>query len=144
MSATIESGESGVEFETSEAVTRRFKVTDENRSKQITAHVNADVQSYIENTVLKSAQWRSFSQFVNDALTFYLDGAGDAPSVDHIRQNARRSSDHSFSAAVTPTLYYEVEMLCKHQHTPWESKQEFYTCALFSYIDAGNPVIDRR
>jgi hypothetical protein len=123
----------------SEAVTYRFKTTEENRSVNTLVYVNDKVRNFVRETSIRSAKWRSMSQFVNDALLFYLDGGNDDRSVERVLELANRTSDNHLSVSITPTLFFEIEMLVNHSHTPWNYKQDFYTCALFSYIEAGMP-----
>ncbi|UBF19810.1 hypothetical protein HRTV-18_gp101 [Halorubrum virus HRTV-18] len=123
----------------SEAVTYKFKTTKENRTKAAKVYVNDKVKSFVTETAIRSAKWRSVSQFVNDALLFYLDATGETRDVAEILEVANRTSDNNIQTTITPTLFYEMEAMVNHPHTPWRFKQDFYTCALFSYIEAGCP-----
>ncbi|UBF19178.1 hypothetical protein HRTV-14_gp105 [Halorubrum phage HRTV-14] len=123
----------------SNAVTYKFKTTEENRTASVPVTVNDKVKNYVTETAIRSAKWRSVSQFVNDALLFYLDATGETRDVEEILEVANRTSENQLTASVTPTLFYEMEAMVNHPHTPWRFKQDFYTCALFSYIEAGCP-----
>ncbi|UBF19305.1 hypothetical protein HRTV-17_gp106 [Halorubrum phage HRTV-17] len=123
----------------SNAVTYKFKTTEENRTKQVTPHVNDKVAGFITETAIRSAKWRSVSQFINDAFVFYLDVTDETRDTNEVLELANRTSENELSAAITPSLYYDIEMMVAHSHTPWRFKQDFYTCALFSYIEAGCP-----
>lgn len=125
-------------------VTRTFKTTDENKTESCTVYLNAEFREELTQTHLRSARWRSFGQLMNDALVYYLDGKDSQKSPEAILEEAEWDSDHHLSFAMTPTVFEEVEMMVKHSHTPWYSKQQFHTCALFYFIDAGMPIMERR
>ncbi len=125
-------------------VTRTFKTTDENKSTGGTVYLNAEFQEELIQTSLRSARWRSFGQMMNDALIYYLDGEGGEKSARTVVDEAEWNSDHHLSFAITPTLQKEIEMMVNHSHTPWTTKQEFYICSLFFFVEAGMPVMERR
>lgn len=124
-------------------VTRSFKTTDENKTKFGSVSLNSDVREYIEGVCFRSARWRSFGQLMNDALIHYLNGESQSPSPrEIIKKSSWESNQKGF--AITETLFDEIDLLVKHGHTSWNTKQEFYICALYLYIEAGFPVMERR
>lgn len=122
-------------------VTRLFKVTEENKTETVRVSLNDEVSEYLMDLSLRSARWRSFGQLVNDSIIYYLNSDSQSGSVESIINEARWDSYNQKSAAITKTLFDEIDLLVKNGHTPWESKQSFYICALYCYIDAGFPVV---
>jgi len=127
-----------------EQVTYTFKTTDENKTEVAHPAVSKEVKQNILDYQTRHARWRSLGQFVNDALVFYIDGNASQYSVEEIEEKVERDYDHILPAAVTPTVFNEIENLVDHPHTNWDFKQEFYSCAIFAYDAAGFPVVERR
>ena len=127
-----------------EYVTRTFKTTEENKTKRVVISLNDKVDSFIRDVSLRSARWRSHSQFVNDALIYYLNSDEETKPATKIIEESTWNYHDQMCANITETLWNEIDVMVKHGHTPWNTKQEFYTCALFSYIDAGTPTVERR
>lgn len=125
-------------------VTYTFKTTVENKTESVSISLNEDVQEFITELSLRSARWRSLSQFINDALIYYLNSDDETVGVETITEEAEWTSEDQIGAAITKTLWEEIDLLVNHGHTQWYSKQQFYICALFSYINHGFPVVDRR
>jgi len=125
-------------------ITRHFKTTEENKTETVTISLNENVQEFLTDLSLRSARWRSFGQLVNDAIIYYLNTDEQVASVDKIIDGASWSTDNQKGAAITKTLYDQIELLVKHGHTQWNTKQEFYICALFCYVGDDFPIVERR
>lgn len=148
MSTEIQTNDAHAPFddETPEAnITYSFKTTEENKEEGMAVNLNKKAYHSIVDTAMRSARWRSVSQFLNDALIYYLNDESTADqSVQDIVDISEWSSEHTLTASITETLFNEIDLLVKHSQTPWYSKQVFYICALFEYIEAGKPVVERR
>ena len=125
-------------------ITRSFKPTDENKTETLSISLNAEVKEKLEDMMLRSGRWRSFGQLVNDAVIYYLNTDTQKISVEKILDGARWNSENTKSAAVTETLFNEIDLMVKNGHTPWDTKQELYICALFCYLRSDFPVVERR
>lgn len=144
MSVELQSNETSPSTNFAQHIQYHFKTTEENRTKTFTVTMNAMTREHIVDRVLESPQWRSFSQFLNDAIIYYLNGSNDSPEYDEVMEKAQWNSNHVMTAAITPTLFEEIDMMVNHVHTPWETKQELYICALFAYDQANTPTVIRR
>lgn len=118
-----------------------FKLTEENKSGGITIALNERVRGRINEWVARSARWKSLGQFVNDALVYYLNQENSTEDVRSIVEESTWSNYHQLAVVITPTLFREIDILVNHGHTVWNTKQEFYICALYSYINAKMPVV---
>lgn len=114
-------------------------VTTENKTKMITVSLNDTVKSYVKNQVAACEEWRSDAQFVNDAVIHYIDGGGSQNPIHEVVEGAEWTSEVMINARVTQTLFDEIETLVSNVHTEWATKQEFYICAFYNFIDAGMP-----
>lgn len=131
--------------ETPEAdITYTFKTTEENKTEYISMSLNDDVQEFLIDRSIRSARWRGFSQMVNDAIIYYLNSDTQAESAGAIIEHAEWTSEQQKGAAITETLWEEIDLLVNHAHTAWDTKQELYICALYCYIGDNFPVVERR
>lgn len=147
MSAITEAQEAAAPFDNDTPavhVTRHFKTTKENKTEVISILLNEQVSEFLVDTSLRSARWRSFGQMVNDAIIFYLNSESGEKSPREIIGEATWSYEQKKGAAITKTLFDEIDLMVSQFHTPWDTKQEFYICALFCYVNAGFPPVERR
>jgi hypothetical protein len=130
--------------------TYTFKTTEENRDNHVSVSLSEGMKNFVKTEVVEGLcnhRWRSFSQFLNDAIIHYLNGDVNSvgSSAGEVLETAEWSSENKISATVTDTLFDQIDILVSQIHTPWSTKQDFYICALFNYIEAEfPPVIDRR
>lgn len=121
-----------------------FKLTEENKERVAKVSLNEDVEHFVKETSIRSARWRSFGQFMNDALLHYLNNNSQEKSAREIVEDSTWDSEHQNGFAITESLFSEIDLLVNQIHTPWTTKQEFYTCALFTFIDDDLPVVEIR
>jgi hypothetical protein len=149
MSTTTTQQQDSVEAQPAEEeVTYTFKPTEENKTRGITVSLDAGTKTELDKYVCKSNhnhKWMSVSQFVNDALIHYIDGSGSKDkSAEDILSDASWSCEAQSCVNITPTLFNEIDSLVYHPHTPWDTKQEFYICAIFDYVESGMPAVYNR
>jgi hypothetical protein len=129
--------------------TYTFKTTEENKDNSASIYVTPELEQFVKEQVIEgkfSHRWRSFSQFLNDALIHYLNGEeqkAETPASE-VLEKASWSSDNILMANITDTLFEQIEILVNQIHTPWGTKQEFQICALYNYIEMGMPVVIHR
>jgi len=122
-----------------------FKTTDENKENTVSVYVSKQVRENIRDMTIRSARWRSVSQFLTDAFVFYINVDGrNTESPQKMIDDSGWNSENQLGAVITDTLYREIDLLVKHSHTPWHSKQTFYICAIRAYNNAGFPVVKQR
>lgn len=122
-----------------------FKTTVDNKNKNVTVALTQEVKQKIQNLVVNCVQWRSDSQFIVDALIYYLnEGDCDTMTAREVIDETEWGSDAYISASVTKKLWEEIDLLTNHTHTPWHSKQSFYICAIRSYQNAEYPAVTQR
>lgn len=149
MSTTTEATTTAATFDNQTTTTNEirytFKVTEENKTQGITVSLNAEVKAEIKDLVVDSPQWRSDAQFLIDALVYYLnDDSQTGESVREIVDDSEWNSEIRMPATITETLFEEIDLLVKHSHTAWNSKQVFYICAIKAYSEAGFPPMEQR
>lgn len=148
MSVTLETttGAEPYDHETApNNVTYTFKPTDENKTENPMVALDDDLMFFVRERSARSARWRSMGQFMCDALNYYVNYEDESEkSVNEIVDNVDWSSENTVTFAVTPTLFKEIELLVKNTHTEWDSKQEFYICAIQNYVANDFPVVERR
>jgi hypothetical protein len=122
-----------------------FKTTEENKTAPVSLNLKPETKMVIKNLVVDHANWRSNSQFLVDAFVYYLnqDGSGDK-SAEEILDDAEWTSEEAMTAKITQSLFEEIDLLVKHGHTPWNTKQEFYICSIEAYKNAGFPPVTQR
>lgn len=122
-----------------------FKTTVANKTEMLTVALTADTKQKIQNLVVNRPRWRSDSQFLVDAMVYYLnDNEDDELSAFEVIENTEWNDRGMMTACITEQLFEEIDLLVRHTHTPWSSKQEFYVCAIRSYENAGYPVVTQR
>lgn len=122
-----------------------FKTTVANKTENITVALKRDTKQKIQNLVVNTPRWRSDSQFLVDALVYYLnDDEEDEMNAFEVIEETEWNNRGQMGAAITERLYEEIDLLVRHTHTAWSSKQEFYICAIRSYENANYPVVTQR
>lgn len=122
-----------------------LKTTEENKTKTARMNLTESDRQDVREQMVKSPRWRSDSQILVDAIVFYLDGGNiGGISAEKVIEGSHWTSESFLQAAITPTLFEEIEMMVSHNHTPWNTKQEFYVCAVKAYNMAGFPAVTQR
>jgi hypothetical protein len=149
MSVTTQTGSVDVtEFKTeaqSSVVRYTFKTTKKNKTEYVNVSLKPETKMVIKNLVVDHPNWRSDAQFLVDAFIFYLnqDDASE-PSAREMVDEASWTSEAQMTASITRSLWEEIDLLVKHSHTPWNTKQEFYICSIEAYKNAGFPPVTQR
>lgn len=153
MSTKAETRDGDVEFATeteiNEEMPSKFArysthVTTENKTERATVKLSEFNRQVIRDLVVMNEEWRSDSQLIVDAIVFYLDSDRSGSNPKEIVNSTDWRHGAQMSVAITPTLFDEIEQMVNHPHTPWNNKQEFYTCALREYDTAGFPAVSQR
>lgn len=122
-----------------------LKVTKENKTEGATVSLNSRHRQIMMDRVVNNSRWRSDAQFMVDAIVHYLDDeSASLESPSEIVDGTEWRSDNQFCFNMTETLFEEVEMMVNHTHTPWNTKQDFYICAIRSFVVADYPVVNQR
>lgn len=122
-----------------------FKTTVANKEKTVTVALKPKTKLLIQNIVVNNPMWRSDSQFICDALIYYLnDDDAEVETAQELLEQTEWTSETNIGACITQELFDEIDLLVNHSHTTWDSKQEIIICAIQSYNNANHPVVTQR
>ena len=122
-----------------------FKTTEENKTKGAFVSLTSVHRQMLANRVVQNGRWRSDAQYMVDAIVHYLNDDSElSDSPSDVIESTEWNSENALSFRITETLFNEIDLMVNHSHTPWNTKQEFYICAIKSFERADNPVVVQR
>jgi len=121
-----------------------FKTTEENKTEVGTVYLTNVHRQILADRVVQNGRWRSDSQYMVDAIVHYLNDDSELSDSPSKVIESTEWGTVQFNFVITETLFNEIDLMVNHSHTPWNTKQEFYICAIKSFEGANNPVVVQR
>jgi hypothetical protein len=121
-----------------------FKTTEENKTENAFVSLTSVHRQMLADRVVQNGRWRSDGQYMVDAIVHYLNDDSELSDSPSEVVESTEWGTVQFSFAITETMFNEIDLMVNHSHTPWNTKQEFYICAIKSFEGADNPVVVQR